>query len=100
MNRRFITLIWPFILVGCTTWQAIENTLPDAHGQPQTQSQSAAIRTVAIASTSTIYSYNNPPPLPASNPATTVTVTNVSQLINAINSLQSGQTISIAAGTY
>src|SRR5207247_4304711 len=47
------------------------------------------------ASTTTIYSYNNPPPLPASNPATTVTVTNVSQLINAINSLQSGQTISI-----
>src|SRR5205807_1960964 len=52
------------------------------------------------ASTSTIYSYNNPPPLPPSDPATTVTVSSVSQLINAINNLQSGHTVRIAAGTY
>ena len=51
-------------------------------------------------SSSTIYSYNNPPPLPPSNPATTVNVSNVSQLISAINNLQSGQTIRLAAGTY
>src|SRR5205823_5966858 len=55
---------------------------------------------VANATTTTICSYNNPPPPAPSNPATTVTVTNVSQLINAINNLQTGQTISIAAGTY
>jgi hypothetical protein len=48
----------------------------------------------------TIYSYDNPPPLAPSNPATTVNVSNVSQLIAAINNLQSGQTISLAAGTY
>ena len=32
------------------------------------------ITTVANAATTTIYSYNNPPPLLPSNPATTVTV--------------------------
>jgi hypothetical protein len=46
------------------------------------------------------YSYDNPLPLPPSNPTSTVNVSNVSQLISAINNLQSGQTISLAAGTY
>jgi hypothetical protein len=46
------------------------------------------------------YSYDNPPPLPPSNPATTVNVSNVSQLIAAVNNLQSGQAIRLAAGTY
>jgi hypothetical protein len=56
--------------------------------------------TTTSATTSQIYSWANPKPLPASNPAQTVTVSNVSQLINAVNNLQSGQTISIEAGTY
>ena len=47
-----------------------------------------------------IYSYANPKPLPELDPATTTTVSTVSQLLNAINNLSSGQTIAIAAGVY
>jgi hypothetical protein len=54
----------------------------------------------AASASSPVYSYLNPPPLPPSNPATTVSVSNVSQLISAINNLQTGQTISLAGGTY
>src|SRR5262245_49092395 len=45
-------------------------------------------------------SWSDPPPLPPLNPATTVNVSNVSQLMSAVSGLQSGQTISLAAGTY
>ncbi len=47
-----------------------------------------------------IYSYANPKPLATSNPSTTISVSNVSQLLSAVSSLKSGQTISIAHGTY
>jgi hypothetical protein len=49
---------------------------------------------------SSIFSYSNPRPLAAADPATTVSVNNVNQLIAAVNQLQSGQTIQIAPGTY
>ena len=44
--------------------------------------------------------YDDPPPLPPPIPADTITVSSVSQLISAVGSLQSGKTISLAAGTY
>lgn len=47
-----------------------------------------------------IYSYKNPPALPPSAPTSTVSVSTVNGLISAVGNLQSGQTISIAAGTY
>jgi hypothetical protein len=56
------------------------------------------LTTTAI--TEDVYSYDNPRPLPPSNPSTTVNVSTISQLIAALNNLQSGQTVSLAAGTY
>lgn len=56
--------------------------------------------TFTTANAATIYSYSNPAPLPPSNPATTINVSTVTQLISAVNNLRTGQTINIAAGTY
>ncbi|MBI1866282.1 MAG: hypothetical protein HYS02_00755 [Candidatus Staskawiczbacteria bacterium] len=48
---------------------------------------------------SQVYSYNNAPPLPAPT-GTIINVSTVSELRNAVQGLQSGQTILIATGTY
>jgi hypothetical protein len=47
-----------------------------------------------------VYLYDRPPPLPNSDPAATVEVSNVTELLAAVGNLQSGQTVEIAAGTY
>ncbi|MBI3467512.1 MAG: tandem-95 repeat protein [Planctomycetes bacterium] len=52
------------------------------------------------AQTNSVPGYENPPPLPPPDPANTTNVSTVSQLIAAVNNLQSGKTISIAPGTY
>src|SRR4051812_48186892 len=49
---------------------------------------------------STLYSYLNPPPLPVSEPTVAISIGNVTQLVEAISRLQTGQTIRLAAGTY
>ena len=46
------------------------------------------------------WTYSNARPLPPADPASTISVSTVSQLRNAVASLQSGQTISIAPGEY
>jgi hypothetical protein len=64
----------------------------------ETVSSISAFKTTT--SSSVIYSYSNPKPLAPSNPSTTISVSNVSQLLSAVSNLKSGQTISIAPGTY
>jgi hypothetical protein len=73
----------------------------DAAGNLATSASFSFITTAIDTPTaSDSYSYSNPQPLPALDPSRTVNVNSVSQLINAINNLQSGQTIAIAAGVY
>ncbi|MFY8199592.1 MAG: fibronectin type III domain-containing protein, partial [Pirellula staleyi] len=68
----------------------------------ETVSSTATFRTTANVPVPNggLYSYANPKPLAPFDSANTTTVTNVSQLINAVNSLTSGKTIAIASGVY
>ena len=52
------------------------------------------------AEASPIYGYDHPLPLAPPDPADTITVTNVSELISAVSNLQTGNTISLAPGIY
>ncbi len=46
------------------------------------------------------FSFNTPPSLPPIDPASTINVSTVGQLVSAVGNLKSGQTISISPGTY
>lgn len=70
----------------------------DANGNVATSD--AFSFTTADVAASTNYSYDNPAPLPPSNPALTVTVSTVSELVSAVANLQSGMTVAIQPGTY
>ena len=72
----------------------------DAGGNESVSSTQTFATPASTTVDNSIYSYANPKPLPELDPATTTTVSTVSQLLNAINNLSSGETIAIAAGVY
>ncbi|MBI3467509.1 MAG: right-handed parallel beta-helix repeat-containing protein [Planctomycetes bacterium] len=69
----------------------------DNNGDRNTSPQSL---TIMASSTGAPLGYNNPPPLPPPNPATTINAATVAELTAALTNLRSGQTISIAPGIY
>jgi hypothetical protein len=93
-----ITVVNPAALDPAITFQLNVQVI-DAAGLTDQATVTVNVNAVSVPGGS-VYGYDNPPPLPASDPATTVNVSSISQLIAAINNLQTGQTISIAAGTY
>lgn len=72
----------------------------DAAGRTSVSAVESFSTDVAVVEPDIGYSWANPQPLPAPDPATTVRVDSVSRLVNAVSNLASGQTIEIAAGTY
>ena len=93
------------VLMGAMYLSSPFHRVPNEDSQTETLAAATDTRSVvfsdlAFRDDNAIYSYQNPRPLPALQPAKTINVDTAGQLVKALSTLRTGQTIRLAPGVY